>query len=174
MFSALIGLGNPGKKYEMTRHNIGWRIAEAFVREADPSADWKSKFKGKWTQIRTSPGSVSGCRILVPETFMNKAGESVKPFADFFTLEAEEIVVIHDDLELPFAEVQLRKGGGLGGHNGLRSIEQHLGTRNFQRLRIGIGRPVHGSVSSWVLSRFSPQEEAELEDITEKALALLR
>lgn len=172
MFSALIGLGNPGKKYKTTRHNIGWRIAEEFVRMTDASADWKSKFKGKWTQIRTS-GATGDYRVLIPETFMNKVGESVRPFTDFFSLAAEDILVIHDDLELPFGEVQLRKGGGLGGHNGLRSLEQHLGTRNFQRLRIGIGRPVHGSVSSWVLARFSPQEEAELEDVIQKALYLL-
>lgn len=170
MIQAVIGLGNPGTKYNITRHNIGRRIAQQLVERATSNSGWKSKFHGSWTQIQQPPMTY---RVLLPDTYMNKTGESVRPFCDFFSLEPEELLLIHDDLELPFGEVQLRAGGGLAGHNGLKSIKQHLGSNNFHRLRIGIGRPTRGDVSSYVLSRFSPQEEAELEDIVDKAVEMI-
>lgn len=97
----------------------------------------------------------------------------MRPFAEFFSLSPADILIVHDDLELPFGEVALREGGGLGGHNGLRSVAQHLGTRDFPRLRIGIGRPARGDVASYVLARFTPQEEAELVDVVETAVATI-
>ncbi|MFW6363715.1 MAG: aminoacyl-tRNA hydrolase [Spirochaeta sp.] len=168
MITAVIGLGNPGPQYRNTRHNIGRLICAALVdRVAGPTASWKSRFHGSWTHLQQPPVQL---RVLIPDTYMNKAGESIRPFCDFFSLQPEQLLLVHDDLELPFGTVAHRRGGGLGGHNGLRSAEKHLGSRDFARLRIGIGRPARGDVSSWVLGRFSEQEEAELEDIIEEAV----
>ncbi|AFG38883.1 aminoacyl-tRNA hydrolase [Spirochaeta africana] len=169
MFSAVVGLGNPGPRYRHTRHNIGCTVVQALAEHESVTA-WKSKFHGSWATVSRPPMQL---RLLVPANFMNKAGESVRPFAEFFSLSPADILIVHDDLELPFGEVALREGGGLGGHNGLRSVAQHLGTRDFPRLRIGIGRPARGDVASYVLARFTPQEEAELVDVVETAVATI-
>ncbi len=168
MYTAVIGLGNPGPQYRLTRHNIGQRILENLVAGSDIGLaknpqNWKKKFNGHWAQHNS-------LRLLVPETFMNKCGSSVQAFANFFSLSPEQLLIIHDDLELPFGDVQLKKGGGLAGHNGLKSIATHLSSREFYRLRVGIGRPPRGDVSKFVLERFNQQEEAELDDIIAEAI----
>jgi PTH1 family peptidyl-tRNA hydrolase len=152
MIKLVVALGNPGREYEDTRHNIAWLVLDKF--QAISSANWKSKFKGEYTDI-----SIKGEKVyfLKPSTYMNLSGESVQPLCKFFKIKPEEILVIHDELDLPFGQVVFKKGGGLAGHNGLKSITQHMGTQNFLRLRVGIDRPVHGSVSSWVLSKFDDQ-----------------
>jgi PTH1 family peptidyl-tRNA hydrolase len=158
-------LGNPGREYQDTRHNIGWRIAEEFSRRFDP--EWKEKFSGSYAVLK---GSDLGCRIhpgsslilLKPGTYMNRSGESVPQACSFFKISPEMTVVVHDDLELPFGTVGFRLGGGTAGHNGLRSLVLRLGTEKFFRFRIGISRPAHGNVSSYVLSKFSSQEEKVL------------
>jgi PTH1 family peptidyl-tRNA hydrolase len=104
---------------------------------------------------------------------MNLAGESARALGDFFKVPAEGWVAVHDDIDLPFGEVRFQTGGGLGGHNGLRSLKQHLGTDRFHRLRIGVGRPVHGDVAAFVLGRFTPDEEIELERILDRAAVAL-
>lgn len=111
--------------------------------------------------------------LLKPMTFMNESGRSVGAAQRFFSLDPQEILVVHDDLELPFLTVRLQSGGGLGGHNGLRSIKDHLGSTAWHRLRLGIGRPAKGTVSSYVLSRFDPVEESLLDDVTAEARTLL-
>ncbi len=152
-FKLVVFLGNPGKQYENTRHNAAWLCLEGLPGYS--GLKWKEKFNGTWSEYG-SPG----CRIrlLKPSTFMNRSGESLKKAGDFFKVDPEEILVVHDELELPFGTVQFRKGGGLGGHNGLRSIKQHLGTEGFYRFRLGISRPPRGDVSRWVLSPFSAEE----------------
>ena len=156
----IVFLGNKGKKYEKTRHNVAWRIADG------RSLAWQSKFNGLWCK----EGIGKDQKILLkPLTMMNLSGDSVRKAADFFKLKPEEIMVVHDELELPFGEVRSRFSGGLAGHNGLRSVKQHLGTADFHRLRVGIGRPPYGDVTRWVLSPFSPSEEAEMEDVVAKA-----
>lgn len=164
---AVVFLGNPGKEYEKTRHNAGWMVADGWP---DPLA-WQEKFKGRWTSVLGVGGKVP---FLKPLTFMNLSGESVRALVDFFKIDPEALLVVHDELELPFGEVRFQKGGGLGGHNGLRSLKQHLGTQDFHRLRIGIGRPPRGDVSSFVLSRFSADEEAVLPRTLDQAVAILR
>jgi len=150
-------LGNPGQQYRLTRHNLGWLLLENLSFHGDLL--WKSKFKGEYAQL----GSGSGRMIfLKPETFMNQSGDSLQSALVFFKMKPENLLVAHDDIELPFGRYQLRRGGGLGGHNGLRSIAGKLGTGDFYRLRLGVGRPARGDVASYVLGRFSPQEEAEL------------
>ncbi|MBL6991310.1 MAG: aminoacyl-tRNA hydrolase [Bacteriovoracaceae bacterium] len=159
MQKLIVGAGNPGRKYSTTRHNIGRMVLEhsRFYSELK----WQSKFKGQYSSI-----SKNGSKIffLTPETFMNLSGESVLALAQFFKILPADILVIHDELDLPFGTVALKNGGGLAGHNGLRSIANCLGTQSFKRLRLGIGRPQHGTVSSYVLSPFSKDESMLLDD----------
>ena len=164
MIKAIILLGNPGRQYEETRHNIGWKVGDnlSFIYQLN----WQKKFKGVYAQYLLNGEKFL---FLKPQNFMNLSGESVQPFMKFFKLTVEEILVVHDDLELDFGIIDLKKGGGLGGHNGLRSIVQQIGDKNFYRLRIGIGRPVHGDVSSHVLGKFTPDEKISLSILLEKA-----
>lgn len=160
--------GNPGREYEKTRHNIGWMVLDAFP--GSGTFNWKKKFNGQWTDYYSDSNKII---ILKPETFMNNTGKSAQAAAHFFKIKPEEIIIIHDDLELDFEKLALKKGGGTGGHNGLRSMNQHLGTSEYYRLRLGISRPSHGSVSSYVLGRFSPDEEISLQTFVEKAASEL-
>jgi len=166
MVDLIVFLGNPGADYRSTRHNVGRMVAEALPDAG--TRTWKEKFHGRIAEYG-SPGRRT--RLLIPETFMNESGRSVAAAAAFYRVEPEGILVVHDDLELPFGRVSQRLGGGLAGHNGLRSIKDHLKTADFGRLRVGIGRPDRGSVRSWVLSRFSPEDEAALPEILESAAA---
>ena len=165
---ALVFLGNPGKEYEKTRHNIGFQVAARWNRTRD--LGWQQKFKGEWASFPWGDRKVFALR---PLTFMNLAGESARALGDFFKVPEGAWVAVHDDIDLPFGEVRFQTGGGLGGHNGLRSLKQHLSTDQFHRLRIGVGRPIHGDVASFVLGRFTPDEEIELERILDRAAAVL-
>lgn len=161
----VVGLGNPGPKYAGHRHNVGFRVvAHLAERVGAPAA--KSKFKGLYT--RATVGGRDAV-LLLPQTFMNLSGESVRPAVDFFQVAPEDVIVVHDELDLPFGEVRIKVGGGLAGHNGLRSIAQHLGTQSFLRVRFGIGRPRSGPVVPYVLGDFSVDERAVLDDALERA-----
>lgn len=164
MIRLVVFLGNPGREYERTRHNIGWMVAGALPFASELA--WREKFKGL-------TASRAGTSFLKPTTFMNRSGESVGACASFFHVPPAEILVVHDDMERPFGCIELRTGGGLGGHNGLKDIVRVLGTRDFVHLRCGISRPARGNPSSHVLSRFSPEEEAELPGVLSEAAALL-
>ena len=131
---------------------------------------WQKKFHGAYASLLTAGRKV---HILKPDTFMNKSGVAVAAAATFFKLEPQSLLVVHDELELPFGTIGFRVGGGLGGHNGLRSIAERVGTRDFARLRIGIGRPRGGSVSRYVLSQFNSDEKAVLVRILDAAAGLL-
>ncbi|MCK5673997.1 MAG: aminoacyl-tRNA hydrolase [Spirochaetales bacterium] len=168
MIKMVVFAGNPGKEYEKTRHNIGWMVLNTIPDSG--SFIWKKKFNGQWTDYYAGTNKII---FLKPETFMNNTGKSVQAAAHFFKIKPEEIIIIHDDLEIGFEKTVLKKGGGTGGHNGLRSMNQHLGTSEYYRLRLGIGRPVHGSVSSFVLGRFNPEEEIGLQTFIPKVAAVL-
>lgn len=168
MIELIVFAGNPGKEYEQTRHNIGWMLIP-YLPFQDPSL-WKEKFKGIFAQSQFHAKTVY---LLKPLTYMNKIGESVQSCLAYFKLAPDQMIVIHDDLELPFGKTVVKAGGGSAGHNGLRSIVHSIGTEQFYRLRIGIGRPGHGTVSAYVLSRFSKEEEPELPDVLSKAANLL-
>ena len=153
------GLGNPGREYERTRHNLGWLVLDELARRHHGS--WRSKFSGSLAEVR-----LDGLRLalLKPETYMNESGRSVGAATRFFKVEPERLLVVHDDVDLEPGRLQARAGGGLAGHNGLRSLAQDLGSQEFERLRIGVGRPGRGdprSVSDWVLSRFAPEDDLE-------------
>ena len=171
MIKLVVGVGNPGAEYELTRHNVAWILFE-FCPFTEGGA-WKSKFKGQYLDA-----TVNGEKVyfLKPDTYMNLSGESVAPLCSFFKITPEEVLVVHDEVDLPFGQIQFKKGGGFAGHNGLKSIAQHLGTPNFYRMRIGIGRPQHGSMASWVLGKFPKEQDTELGivmDNSSKALAFL-
>jgi len=155
----VVGLGNPGREYARTRHNVGALVADELARRHGGS--WRAKFAGRLAEIR-----LDGHRLclLKPETYMNESGRSVAAAAAFFKLPPEAVLVVHDDSDLEPGRLQLRLGGGLAGHNGLRSVAQHLGSREFLRLRVGVGRPERGDprqLADWVLSAFEPHEDAE-------------
>lgn len=163
MFHLVVGVGNPGPKYEETKHNIAWMLLDRSPLFGN--AVWKSKFKGLYAET-----SLRGEKFyaLKPQTFMNLSGESVQPMAAFFKIEPTRILVIHDELDIPFGQVHFKMGGGLAGHNGLKSIAACLGTDQFARMRIGIGRPPYGDVASWVLSPFGGDERIQLPLLLEK------
>ncbi len=153
------GLGNPGREYERTRHNVGWLVVDELARRHGGS--WRSKFSGSLAEVRVDGSKLA---LLKPETYMNESGRSVAAAARFFKVPAESLLVVHDDVDLEPGRLQARRGGGLAGHNGLRSLAQHLGTQDFFRLRIGVGRPGRGDprpVKDWVLSPFAPEEDAD-------------
>ena len=154
----VVGLGNPGREYASTRHNVGWMIVDELARRHGGS--FKSKFSGRVAEVRVGEAKVA---LLEPETYMNDSGRSLAAARRFFKVPVEEIVVVHDDVDLETGRLQVRAGGGLAGHNGLRSIAQALGSQEFLRLRIGVGRPARGDrrpVADYVLSGFAPEDDA--------------
>ena len=165
----VVGLGNPGAEYAGTRHNIGFEVANVLAaRWQLPKA--KSKYRALLSEGRTSPGGPR-IAILLPQTYMNDAGTSVGPARGAFKLPLDRVVVIHDEIDLPFGEVRVRTGGGLAGHNGLKSIKQSLGSADFTRVRIGVGRPPTTDpdrVAAYVLGRFR-EPKAEVEQLVEHA-----
>ena len=153
------GLGNPGREYERTRHNVGWLVADELARRHDGS--FRSKFSGQLAEVRDGERRLA---LLKPETYMNVSGQSVGAAARFFKVEPDALLVVHDDVDLEPGRLQVRMGGGLAGHNGLRSIASVLATQEFPRLRIGVGRPGRGDrrpVADYVLSEFEPEVDVE-------------
>ena len=155
----VVGLGNPGREHARDRHNAGWLVIDELARRHDGS--FKSKFSGQLADIR-----VDGLKLalLKPETYMNLSGSSLAAAARFFKLPNDQIAVVHDDVDLDPGRIQVRLGGGLAGHNGLRSIRESLGSAEFLRVRVGVGRPGRGDrrpVADYVLSPFAAEDDAE-------------
>lgn len=155
----VVGLGNPGREHALDRHNVGWMVVDELARRHDGS--FRSKFSGKLAEVR-----LEGLRLalLKPETYMNLSGSSLGAAARFYKLPTEQIAVVHDDVDLEHGRLQLRLGGGLAGHNGLRSVRQALGSAEFLRARVGVGRPGRGDrrpVADYVLSPFDPDQDAD-------------
>jgi len=158
-----VGLGNPGSQYENTRHNIGFKVIDKLINDCAvnglPARDIsKTSFHGKLYRSASS-------FFLKPTTFMNLSGKSVQPVKHFFKVELEDVIVIHDDIDLPFGAVRFKRGGGHGGHNGLKSLDAHL-TKEYLRVRVGVGKPEHRSqVSDYVLHDFNEDETQVLESL---------
>jgi peptidyl-tRNA hydrolase, PTH1 family len=158
----LAGLGNPGAKYELTRHNIGFRIARDAARKLGVSLG-----ETRWNALL---GQAAQTAVLLPQSFMNLSGEPVGQAARFWKVPPPEVVIVHDDMDLEFGRIQVKQGGGDGGHNGLRSLKQHLGTPEFVRVRFGVGRPPpQWEGADWVLGKFSQDEEGLLRDLVPQA-----
>ena len=164
----IVGLGNPGEKYADTRHNAGEWLIERLARRFNVSLNPESKFFGKTARTLVNGKEV---RLLVPTTFMNLSGKAVGALASFYRIKPEEILVIHDELDLPAGIAKLKQGGGHGGHNGLKDIVAQLGNNNnFYRLRIGIGHPGHRDlVAGYVLNKPSPADRNALEKVLDEA-----
>lgn len=155
----IAGLGNPGPRHERDRHNVGWMVVDELARRCD--ASFKSKFNGRLGETRIAGHRVA---LLEPETYMNESGRSISAAARFFKVATDAVLVVHDDVDLELGRLQVRAGGGLAGHNGLRSIAQALGSADFLRLRVGVGRPGRGDprdVADYVLSPFEAHEERD-------------
>ena len=153
-----VGLGNPGSQYENTRHNIGFKVIDKLVNDASARDISKTSFQGKLYRTANS-------LFLKPTTFMYLSGRSVQPVKDFFKVELDVIIVIHDVIDIPFGAVRFKRGGGHGGHNGLRSLDAHI-TKEYIRVRVGVGKPERKSqVADYVLHDFSQDETPMLEDL---------
>ncbi len=163
----IVGLGNPGADYAKTRHNAGFLLVEKLA--AKWKSDWRNERK---FQARVSRAARDGMKVLLaePQTFMNLSGEAVGALVKFYQLPLGKILVIVDDADLPLGEIRLRPGGGTGGHHGLESVMQHLGSREYARLRIGIGRKDEArQITGHVLGKFSADENALLEKVLDRA-----
>jgi peptidyl-tRNA hydrolase, PTH1 family len=170
----VVGLGNPGPEYALTRHNLGFMVTDRLVGEW--SVSWRSKFSGRLAEARDGDLRVA---LLQPQTFMNLSGRSVAAAMRFYKLEPDALVVVHDEIDLPLGDVRAKFGGGLAGHNGLRSLRESLGTADFARVRIGVGRPERGEqmpVADWVLRPFPADVDvaALVDRGTECTLAVVR
>ena len=153
------GLGNPGRVHARDRHNAGWMVVDELARRHGGS--FRSKFSGRLAETRVLESRVA---LLEPETYMNESGRSISAAARFFKVAPEDVLVVHDDVDLEVGRLQARLGGGLAGHNGLRSIARVLGTQEFLRLRIGVGRPGRGDrrpIADYVLSPFAPEDDVD-------------
>jgi PTH1 family peptidyl-tRNA hydrolase len=167
----VVGLGNPGPDYENTRHNAGALFVEALAREAGQQLRPEKKYHGLYARIQWQGLDL---HLLTPSTFMNRSGLSIKALADFFKIEPHQILVAHDELDIPPGTARFKKGGGHGGHNGLRDTIAHLGTNEFQRLRVGIGHPGDSrKVTGYVLGRLGKQETEELNAVIDEIIRVL-
>ena len=155
----VVGLGNPGREHARDRHNVGFRVVDELGRRHGVS--FKAKFNGRVAELRVGDARIA---LLKPNTYMNESGRCVQAAARFFRLPPGLLLAVHDDVDLETDRLQVRMGGGLAGHNGLRSIAQHLGTQEFLRLRVGVGRPGRGDprpVADYVLSPFAPEDDVD-------------
>ncbi len=167
----IVGLGNPGSRYERTRHNAGFWFLDALDRKAPLGLKFNRKLHG---EVAKTPLAGADCVFLRPDTFMNESGQAVRAAADYFNVAPEQVVIAYDDLDLPPGTVKLKQGGGHGGHNGLRSTFSHLGSQNFWRVRIGIGHPgFKEAVTPWVLSRAGAEDEKAILDAIDRAVDAL-
>jgi PTH1 family peptidyl-tRNA hydrolase len=154
----VVGLGNPGREYAQNRHNVGWMVVDELARRH--GGTWRSKFSGQLAEIRIDGHKLA---LLKPETYMNDSGKSVGAAQRFFKLDPDAVLVVHDEGDFELGRLQLRIGGGSAGHNGLRSLTQHLKTPDFMRLRVGVGRPERGDprpLADYVLSNFEPADDS--------------
>ena len=173
MIRLVVGLGNPGKEYERTRHNAGFWLVERFASSKGIALRKDGKFKALVGQIQgTSPAGAAW--LLLPQSFMNASGQPVQMLAGFFRIKPEEILVIHDELDFPPGVAKLKQGGGIAGHNGLKDISQRLATHEYWRLRLGVGKPPAGREGAdYVLEKPPAEERAAIDSVIEKALEVL-
>lgn len=175
----IVGLGNPGPKYQLTRHNIGFLLIDALAEVHGGQRQYKSEFKSETQKIKINGEPVIVCR---PQTFMNLSGEAVQPLMKFYGIELKDLLVVHDEIDVPFGALRFQQKRGPGGHNGIKSIHQLLGSDDYARLRLGVGRPpifvdddnnkTRGEmpVHEWVLRNFSNDEQRRLPEFLELAI----
>lgn len=167
----IVGLGNPGREYAMTRHNLGYLVVEALARQIG----WHFKVDRRFNALGVK-GLFEGValHLLLPTTYMNASGSAIKRYLDFFKLSPKQLIVVVDDIALPFGQLRLRERGSAGGHNGLKSIETHLGTNEYVRLRMGIGHPGQNDLVDYVLDPFSSTELEQLPAVVDRGVDVLK
>ena len=161
----IVGLGNPGKDYENTRHNVGFMVMDRLSDVMNVSIS-TTKFKGEYVKFKYHGEDVI---LLKPMTYMNNSGESVRQVMDYFKIDVEDLLVVYDDMDMPVGKLRLRQSGSAGGHNGVKSIIAHVGTQSFQRIRVGIDRSKYIKVVDYVLSRFTKDEQDAINQGIENA-----
>ena len=162
----IVGLGNPGQKYEHTRHNMGFLTVDLLAEQAGVKLN-KVKFKSAYNII---PFAGAKCLVMKPQTYMNLSGEAVREAVQFYKIPADHVLVIYDDVSLPVGKLRVRPTGSAGGHNGIKNIIAHLGTQEFSRIRVGVGdKPKKMDLADYVLSRFSKEDRAAMEDAFKEA-----
>ncbi|WP_166154195.1 aminoacyl-tRNA hydrolase [Neochlamydia sp. AcF84] len=171
MHRLFVGLGNPGKKYELTRHNIGFMVLQEWALNLGVPFKEKPQLQG-W--IAKTAWNETTIHLLMPTTYMNGSGQAVRRYMDYVKLVPDNLVVIVDDVALPYGHMRLRTEGGAGGHNGLKSIEAYLGTQRYTRLRMGIGDHGSGSLADYVLDNFTPEEQKVLPTYIKQAVDVLK
>jgi peptidyl-tRNA hydrolase, PTH1 family len=166
----IVGLGNPGPSYKQTRHNVGFHIVQSFAEKHGMALKHADHLNGDFAQ-----GSVRGKKVftLLPTTFMNDSGDAVRRCIDYFKVPLDHLIVVCDDVALPIGTIRMRSQGSCGGHNGLRSIEEHLNTQYYARLRVGVGAPGQEVLADYVLGRFSLDESKVIEPVAKKAIEVL-
>lgn len=157
----IAGLGNPGSEYEKTKHNVGFMFIDALAEKLGVT-DWKDKFDAKIGEARMGTEKVL---LVKPQTYMNESGQAIGPLMNFYKLDAEDLIVVHDDMDIPAGTIRIRKKGSAGGHNGIKSVLAHVGDEHFARVRIGIGRPLPGwTVVNHVLAPFVPEDVPKIDE----------
>lgn len=157
----IAGLGNPGSEYEKTKHNVGFMFVDALAEKLGVT-DWKDKFDAKIGEARIG---VEKVLLVKPQTYMNESGQAIGPLMNFYKLDVEDLIVIHDDMDIPAGTIRIRKKGSAGGHNGIKSVLAHVGDEHFARVRIGIGRPLPGwTVVNHVLAPFVPEDVPKIDE----------
>lgn len=161
----IVGLGNPGAEYAETRHNAGFLAVDGYAEQL--SIEFRVKFQGQWAEAVGKTGKIL---LLKPQTYMNLSGRAVRELLQFYKIPCEDLLVVHDDMDLPLGKIRLRERGSAGGHNGIRSLIAELGTENFWRLKIGVGRPsANRDPAQYVLSPFTADELPVVEDVLESS-----
>ena len=169
LMKIIAGLGNPGQKYDKTKHNTGFMTMDHYLDEKDLSLD-KDKFEGHWTKQKINGEDVI---LLEPQTYMNESGRSVSQVANFFKVDPEDILIIQDDMDMPIGKIRIRANGKSGGHNGIKSIIRDLGTEKFNRLKIGIRHPKNTTVVSWVLTPFNDEQQKLMDNAFDTSVKII-
>ena len=169
LMKIIAGLGNPGQKYDKTKHNTGFMTMDHYLDEKGLSLD-KDKFEGLWTKQKINGEDVI---LLEPQTYMNESGRSVSQVANFFKVDPEDILIIQDDMDMPIGKIRIRANGKSGGHNGIKSIIRDLGTEKFNRLKIGIRHPKNATVVSWVLTPFNDEQQKLMDDASDTSVKII-
>ena len=169
LMKIIAGLGNPGQKYDKTKHNTGFMTMDHYLDEKGLSLD-KDKFEGLWTKQKINGEDVI---LLEPQTYMNESGRSVSQVANFFKVDPEDILIIQDDMDMPIGKIRIRANGKSGGHNGIKSIIRDLGTEKFNRLKIGIRHPKNATVISWVLTPFNDEQQKLMDDAFDTSVKII-
>lgn len=169
LMKIIAGLGNPGQKYDKTKHNTGFMTMDHYLDEKGLSLD-KDKFEGLWTKQKVNGEDVI---LLEPQTYMNESGRSVSQIANFFKVDPEDILIIQDDMDMQIGKIRIRANGKSGGHNGIKSIIRDLGTEKFNRLKIGIRHPKNATVVSWVLTPFNDEQQKLMDDAFDTSVKII-